>query len=117
VEEPAAEQEYTFPYEAALHEVFPRLHDVQSEWLSALDSLTALDRKTHELVRLACTVARRNRTGTERHARLLAELGATWPEVVETIMLTQVTFGVLGAVEALPVARRAFDEATPPEVD
>jgi alkylhydroperoxidase/carboxymuconolactone decarboxylase family protein YurZ len=110
-------EDYSFPYEAALHEVFPRLHDIQSEWLSALDSLTALDRKTHELVRLACTVARRNRTGVQRHSQLAAEVGASWPEIVETVMLTQPSFGVLPAVEALPVARRGFEAATPPEVD
>ncbi len=109
--------DWSFPYEALLDEVFPALHRVQSEWLGQLESLTALDRKTHELVRLACTTGIRNLPGIERHARLAREVGATWAEVAEAVMLTQPSFGVLPAVEALPVARRGFDSAEPPETE
>jgi len=59
----------------------------------------------------------RNDTGVERHARMAREVGASWPEVVEVIMLTQPSFGVLPAVQALPVARRGFDSAATPETD
>jgi alkylhydroperoxidase/carboxymuconolactone decarboxylase family protein YurZ len=111
------DDDFAFPYEAALHAVFPKLHDAQSEWLGQLDSLTALDRKTHELVRLACVTGIRNFSGVERHAQLAREVGATWEEVVEAIVLTQPSFGVLPAVQALPVARRGFDAAQPAETD
>lgn len=110
-----AEREWTFPFEGTLHEVFPGLHEAQSAWLGAIDSLPAPDRKTHELIRLACTVILRNPEGVARHAMLAAEVGATWDEVVGSIMLTTPGFGVLPAVEALTHARRGFDEAPAPE--
>jgi hypothetical protein len=110
-------EKFAFSYEGPIHEVFPKLHEAQSEWLSAIDSLEAPDRKTHELVRLVCSVILRNPTGIERHARLAREVGADWPEVLGTIMLTTANFGILPAVEALPTARTGFDAAVPPETD
>jgi alkylhydroperoxidase/carboxymuconolactone decarboxylase family protein YurZ len=110
VSEPVNEQEWTFSYEGPLHEVFPSLHEAQSSWLAQIDSLRALDRKTHEIVRMVCTVALRNGGGVRRHARLAAEVGASWEEIVAAIALTQPGFGVLPAAEALPFARQGFDE-------
>ncbi len=107
--------EWNFPFEGPLHEVFPALHEAQNTWLAAIDSLTAPDRKTHELIRLVCTVILRNAAGVRRHARLAREVGATWDEVMGSIMLTLPGFGLLPAVEALPHARRGFDTA--PEVE
>jgi alkylhydroperoxidase/carboxymuconolactone decarboxylase family protein YurZ len=113
---PAADDaDWSFPFERELHEHFPALHDAQSAWLSQIDSLPAPDRKTHELIRLVCTVQLRNRAGIERHARLAAEVGATWDEVLGSIMLTVPAFGLLAAVEAMPVARQAFESAQAPE--
>jgi alkylhydroperoxidase/carboxymuconolactone decarboxylase family protein YurZ len=109
------EQEWTFPFEGTLHEAFPALHEAQSSWLAQIDSLPVPDRKTHELIRLACTVILRNAEGVERHARLAAEVGATWDEVLGSLMLTTPVFGVLPAVESISPARRGFDEAEPPE--
>ncbi|HVU73856.1 MAG TPA: carboxymuconolactone decarboxylase family protein [Mycobacteriales bacterium] len=108
---------FLFPWEDELHAVFPKLQTAQSEWLAALDDVTALDRKTHELVRLACTVGVRNEPGIQRHAQFARELGATWDEVVATIMLTQPSFGVLPAVQALHIAKQAFDAASLAEKD
>ena len=65
----------------------------------------------HELVRLACTVILRNGLGIVRHARLAREVGASWDEVLGSIMLTTPSFGLLPAVEAIPHARRGFDAA------
>jgi len=107
-------EEWSFPFEGPLHEVFPALHEAQSGWLSQIDSLRAPDRKTHELIRLACTVILRNRPGIERHARLAREVGASWDEVLGSIMLTCPGFGVLPAVEAIPHAREGFDSAPEP---
>lgn len=109
--------QWSFSYEAPLHEVFPALHEAQSAWLSQIDSLRAPDRKTHELIRLVCTVILRNPTGVARHARLAREVGATWDEVLGAIMLTCPTFGVLPAVEAIPHARAGFDAAPEVEAD
>ena len=64
------EQDWNFPFEEPLHEVFPQLHAAQNAWLSQIDSLTAPDRKTHELIRLVCTVILRNPAGVRRHAML-----------------------------------------------
>jgi hypothetical protein len=111
------DQTWTFPFEEGLHEVAPGLHDALSAWLSEIDSLTAPDRKTHELIRLVCTVILRNHAGIERHAMLAAEVGASWAEVVGAIMLTGPSFGIGVGVEALPHARRGYDRAEPTETD
>ena len=109
--------DWSFPFEESLHEVFPALHDAQSSWLSQIDSLPAPDRKTHELIRLVCTVVLRNPAGIRRHAQLAAEVGAVWDEVLGSIMLTVPAFGMLAAVEAIPVALGGFDAAEVPEDD
>lgn len=109
------DQGWVFPFEERLHESFPQLHDAQSSWLSQIDSLPAPDRKTHELIRMALTVVLRNPEGIERHARFAHEVGATWEEVLGSIMLTTVGFGLLPAVEAIPVARAGFEQASEAE--
>jgi alkylhydroperoxidase/carboxymuconolactone decarboxylase family protein YurZ len=111
------QQDWTFPFEGPLHEVFPALHEAQNAWLSQIDSLGAPDRKTHELIRLVCTVILRNPPGVRRHAMLAKEFGATWEEIVGSIMLTLPGFGLLAAVEALPHARQGFDAAPEAEDD
>ena len=112
-----ADEDWTFPFEGTLHAAFPALHEAQSAWLAQIDSLPAPDRKAHELIRLVCTVILRNPEGIERHARLAAEIGATWDEVLGAMMLTTPGFGVLPAVEAMPTARRGFESAEPVEAD
>jgi len=110
-----SDADWNFPFEAPLHEVFPALHEAQNAWLSQIDSLSAPDRKTHELIRLVCTVILRNPAGIRRHAMLAREFGATWDEVLGSVMLTTPGFGLLPAVEALSHAREGFDAA--PEVE
>ena len=105
------------PYYVELHDAFPALGAAQNAWMSQIDSLTAPDRKTHELIRLVCTVILRNPLGSQRHAKLAREVGAEWEEVLGSIMLTVPAFGMLAAVEAIPVAREGFDRAVPPEAD
>jgi alkylhydroperoxidase/carboxymuconolactone decarboxylase family protein YurZ len=112
-----ARDDWTFPFEQPLHAVFPALHEAQNSWMSQIDSLSAPDRKTHELIRLVCTVALRNPAGVERHALLAAEVGATWDEILGSIMLSCPGFGLLPAVEAIPHARRGFESALDPERD
>lgn len=112
--------DWSFPFEGPLHEVFPALHEAQNTWMSQIDSLRAPDRKTHELIRLACTVILRNPPGIARHAQLAREVGASWDEVLGSIMLTCPGFGLLPAVEAIPHARRGFEaaaESDEPEAD
>lgn len=103
-------EDWLFPFEAELHAVSPGLHDAQSAWMSQIDSLRAPDRKTHELVRMVCTVIRRNPAGVARHAMLAAEVGASWEEVAGSIVLTEPAFGLLNVVEALPWARRGWEQ-------
>lgn len=107
----ATEREWTFSFEAPLHDVFPHLHAAQNAWMSSIESLDAPDRKTHELIRMVTTVILRNPEGVRRHARLAHEVGATWDEVLGSIMLTTPANGLLAAVEAIPHARTGFDEA------
>jgi hypothetical protein len=97
------------PFEAALHAEAPALHDAQNGWLAQIDSLRAPDRKTHELIEMVCTVILRNPPGIMRHAMLAAEVGATWDEILGSIVLTQPAFGLLPAEEALPYARRGWE--------
>ena len=101
------QQEWVFPFEKHLHAVAPGVHEAQNAWLAKIDSLTAPDRKTHELIRMVCTVILRNPEGVQRHAMLAAEVGATWDEIAGSILLTEPAFGLLRAVEALPSRQRA----------
>lgn len=112
-----SEQEANTSGSQLLGEVFPAVLDAQSAWMSAIDSLPAPDRKTHELIRLACTVILRNGPGVMRHAKFAAEFGASWEEVVGSIVLTQPGFGLLPSVEMLPFAQKGFESAEPPETD
>ena len=105
------QQEWVFPFEKHLHAVAPGVHEAQNAWLAKIDSLTAPDRKTHELIRMVCTVILRNPEGVQRHAMLAAEVGATWDEIAGSILLTEPAFGLLRAVEALPYARKGFNAA------
>ena len=99
---------WAFASERFLHEWAPGVLQAQNTWLSSIDSLRAPDRKTHELIRMVCTVILSQAAGVERHARLAAEVGATWDEVAGSILLTEPAFGILPATEAFPSARRGF---------
>ena len=44
----------------------------------------------------------------QRHARLAAEVGATWDEISGSILLTEPAFGIVLAIQALPAARRGY---------
>ncbi|MER3452582.1 MAG: hypothetical protein C4321_02480 [Chloroflexota bacterium] len=113
------EPEFAFTYEKYLHEVAPALHDAQNAWMAEIDSLPAPDRKTHELIRLVCTVILGNHEGVQRHAMLATEFGATWEEIACSILLTEPAFGILRAIEAMPYARKGHKAALelPPETD
>ncbi|MEZ5141454.1 MAG: carboxymuconolactone decarboxylase family protein [Acidimicrobiales bacterium] len=104
-----SQQEWSFSYEEPLHEVFPALLDAQRAWLAQIESLQALDRKTHELVRMVVMVLARNGRGIRRHAQLATEVGATWDEIAAAVVLTEPGFGILAAVEAIPFARDGHD--------
>lgn len=101
--------EWPYPFDRYLHDLVPNLQEAQSAWLSQIDSLGSPDRKTHELIRMVCTVVLRNPEGIERHAMLAAEVGASWEEILGSILLTEPAFGLLPAVAALPAARRGFN--------
>jgi alkylhydroperoxidase/carboxymuconolactone decarboxylase family protein YurZ len=109
--------DWNFPFEEPLHEVFPALHEAQNAWMSQIDSLAAPDRKTHELIRMVVTVMLRNSEGVQRHARLSREVGATWDEILGSIMLTTPGAGLLPAVQAVPHERRGDEEAREAESD
>ena len=111
------DQDWNFPFEEPLHEVFPQLHAAQNAWMAQIDSLKAPDRKTHELIRMVCTVILRNPEGVQRHAMLAAEVGATWDEIAGSILLTEPAFGLLRAVEALPYARKGWNAAQEQETE
>ena len=90
-------------------ETFPGLRVAQAEWLGAIDSLSNPDRRTQELVRLACSVILRHPSGVERHAMLAAEFGANWADIAGTLVLTQPGFGLVPANDALEPARAGFE--------
>jgi alkylhydroperoxidase/carboxymuconolactone decarboxylase family protein YurZ len=93
----------------SIQDAFPRVADSLAGYLSSLDGLAGIDRKTHELIRLACTVSLRYGPGVQRHAMLAAEFGATWDEVMGTLILTQPSFGLVPAREMLPFARAGYE--------
>ena len=101
---------WPFPSETFLTEWAPAVLQAQNAWMASIDSLRAPDRKTHELIRMVCTVIARQPGGVQRHARLAAEVGATWDEISGSILLTQPAFGIVLAIQALPAARRGYKE-------
>jgi alkylhydroperoxidase/carboxymuconolactone decarboxylase family protein YurZ len=113
------EDVWPFPSERFLHEWAPGVLQAQNAWMASIDSLRAPDRKTHELIRMVCTVIARQPGGVQRHARLAAEVGATWDEIAGSILLTEPAFGIVLAIQALPAARRGFKEGSsgPGETD
>lgn len=94
----------------SVKDTFPALREAQSVYLGAIDSLPAPDRKTHELIRLACSVILRHPNGVRRHAMLAAEFGATWEDVLGTLVLTQPGFGLVPSLDAMTHARQGFEE-------
>jgi alkylhydroperoxidase/carboxymuconolactone decarboxylase family protein YurZ len=113
------EDVWPFPSEKFLHEWAPGVLQAQNAWMASIDSLRAPDRKTHELIRMVCTVIARQPGGVQRHARLAAEVGATWDEIAGSILLTEPAFGIVLAIQALPAARRGFKQGSsdPDEAD
>jgi alkylhydroperoxidase/carboxymuconolactone decarboxylase family protein YurZ len=106
------EDVWPFPSETFLNEWAPGVLQAQNAWMASIDSLRAPDRKTHELIRMVCTVIARQPGGVQRHARLAAEVGATWDEISGSILLTEPAFGIVLAVQALPAARRGYKQGT-----
>lgn len=102
------EDMWPFPTERFVQELAPGVLQAQSAWMASIDSLRAPDRKTHELIRMVCTVIARQLGGVERHARLAAEVGASWEEIAGSILLTEPAFGTVLAIEAFPAARRGY---------
>ncbi len=98
-------------YYEELAAVAPALGEAQNAWLGAMESLLSPDRKTHELIRMVCSVASRNPAGVARHAGLAREVGATWPEVIGSIFLTVPAFGLPPAIESVEHAREGFRSA------
>jgi alkylhydroperoxidase/carboxymuconolactone decarboxylase family protein YurZ len=103
---------WPFPSERFLHEWAPGVLQAQNAWMASIDSLRAPDRKTHELIRMVCTVIARQPGGVQRHARLAAEVGATWDEIAGSILLTEPAFGIVLAMQAIPAARRGYLQGT-----
>jgi alkylhydroperoxidase/carboxymuconolactone decarboxylase family protein YurZ len=106
------EDVWPFASEKFLNEWAPGVLQAQNAWMSSIDSLRAPDRKTHELIRMVCTVIARQPGGVQRHARLAAEVGATWDEIAGSILLTEPAFGIVLALQALPAARRGFKQGS-----
>ena len=103
---------WPFPSERFLQESAPGVLQAQNAWMASIDSLRAPDRKTHELIRMVCTVIARQPGGVQRHARLAAEVGATWDEIAGSILLTQPAFGIVLAIQAWPSARSGFKQGS-----
>ena len=61
---------------------------------------------------MVCTVVARQLGGVQRHARLAAEVGATWDEIAGSILLTEPAFGIVLAMQAIPAARRGYLQGT-----
>jgi alkylhydroperoxidase/carboxymuconolactone decarboxylase family protein YurZ len=99
---------WPFASDRFLQEWAPGVLQAQNAWMASIDSLRAPDRKTHELIRMVCTVIARQPGGVQRHARLAAEVGATWDEIAGSILLTEPAFGIVLAIQALPSARKGY---------
>ena len=100
----------SFPWETFLHRWAPSVLQAQNTWMASIDSLRAPDRKTHELIRMVCLVIAGQPGGVQLHARLAAEVGASWDEIAGSILLTEPSFGLVLAIQALPAARRGYKQ-------
>lgn len=98
------------PQAPSVRDTFPSLSSAQRSYLGQIDSLQAPDRRTHELIRLVCSVILRHPPGVERHARLAAEVGASWEDIVGSMVLTQPGFGLVPSLDAMPHARAGFEQ-------
>jgi hypothetical protein len=61
---------------------------------------------------MVCAVIARQPGGVQRHARLAAEVGATWDDIAGSVLLTQPDFGTVLAIQALPAARRGYKQGS-----
>src|ERR1700692_5019289 len=104
------EDVWPFPSEKFLHEWAPGVLQAQNAGRASIDSLRAPDRKTHDPIRMGGTVIARQPGGVQRHARLAAEVGATWDDIAGSILLTEPAFGIVLAIQALPAAHRGFKQ-------
>jgi len=105
------QDKWAFPFDA-IGDVSPALLRSQNAWLAQIDSLPSPDHKTHELIRMVCSVIARNPRGIRRHAMLAAELGATWEEIAGSVVLVQPAFGILVVAEAFPWARQGWERGS-----
>jgi len=60
---------WPFPSERFLGEWAPGVLQAQNAWMASIDSLRAPDRKTHELIRMVCTVIARQPGAATSRAR------------------------------------------------
>jgi len=94
----------TFMKEAPAH---------QAAWLEAvqkLDAASALDPKTEELVYIGILAATRMEGGLPFHVAHARSLGASREEIISAILAGLPAVGN-AAIQALPVALDAYDEA------
>lgn len=85
--------------------------EVQKAWMETvqkLDSASALDHKTEELVYIAVLAAMRLESGLPFHVKMAKSSGATRNEIISSILVGLPAVGN-GIIQSLPIALEAFD--------
>lgn len=83
-------------------------------WMEAvqkLDAASSLDRKTEELAYIAVLAAVKLESGIPFHVKQAKKCGATREEIISTILVGLPAVGNI-VTSSLPIALKAFDEAT-----
>ena len=88
----------------------PMIHKAWLETAYALESASALDKKTKELAYLAVIAAARLDSGLPFHVKMAKSFGATREEVISSVLVGLPAVGNV-VIQALPIVLTAYDEA------
>jgi len=86
----------------------PEVFDAYGSLIKSLQELSALDKKTKQLIRIATLAVQGNAEGAHFHAVMAREAGATRQEVVSTVVLTLSEAGLSRVLAVLPSVIEAF---------
>ncbi len=89
----------------------PGVFDAFGNLIRSFQELPGLDRKTKELIRIACLTMQGNADGAYFHAVMARQAGATRQEVISTVVMTLSEAGLSRVLAVLPQVISAYKDA------
>jgi len=86
----------------------PGVFDAFGGLIKSFQDLPGLDKKTKQLIRIACLAMQGNAEGAHFHAVMAREAGATRQEVISAVVLTLSEAGLSRVLAALPSVIAAY---------